>query len=73
MQTTGYQVSYSQDKTFKKGVKTKTVKGASQTLAEVSGLAGGKYYYVRVRTYKKIGKVSYFSGWSKAAAVKVKP
>lgn len=73
VQTTGYQVSYSQDKTFKKGVKTKTVKGASQTLAEVSGLAGGKYYYVRVRTYKKIGKVSYFSGWSKAVAVKVKP
>lgn len=52
---TGYQVQYSTDKKFKKGVKTspliKSYKTVSQT---ISKLKAGKKYYVRVRSYKKV-------------------
>ena len=31
---------------------------------KVTGLKGGKMYYVKVRTYKKIGSTKYYSKWS---------
>ena len=68
----GYQIQYSLRKDFKSGSKIVTVGGYSKTSRKISGLASKKTYYFRVRTYMKVGKKNYYSGWSKARAVKVK-
>ncbi|WP_286142407.1 fibronectin type III domain-containing protein [Adlercreutzia caecimuris] len=74
-QTTGYQVRWSLKKSMK-GAKTKTVKATTSAgkkcTLKVSKLKGGKKYYVQVRTYKKASGKTYYSGWSKAKAVKTK-
>ena len=71
-QTTGYEVQVATDKSFKKNVKTVTVKGAKKTSKKISGLISGKKYYVRVRTYKTVSGKKVASKWSKAKTVKVK-
>ena len=58
----GYQVQVSTDKKFKKGVKSKNLPKTSYTFAK---LKTGKKYYVRVRSYKKSGKETLYSAWSK--------
>ena len=68
---TGYQVQYSLNPNFS-GAKTITVKSPKTLKAVASRLYSGKYYYVRIRTYKTISKVNYFSTWSKAYKVKTK-
>ena len=35
-------------------------------------LSGKRTYYVRIRSWKKVGKNVYYSGWSKAKKVKIK-
>ncbi len=61
---TGYQIQYSTDKNFKKGVKTITVKKNSTTSTTISKLTKNKKYYVRIRSYKTVSKVNYYSSWS---------
>ncbi len=74
-QTTGYQVQWSTAKSMK-GAKSKTVKATSaagkKCTLKISKLKTGKRYYVQVRTFKKVGKTTYYSNWSKAKAVKTK-
>lgn len=70
-QTTGYQVQYSVNKNFK-SAKTKTIKKTKTTSATISKLKKKKVYYVRIRTYRKVGKKNYFSSWSKVKKVKTK-
>ena len=67
----GYQVQYSTDQTFK-GTKTVTIKKASTTNTTVKKLAKGKGYYVRVRTYQKVGSKTYYSAWSASKNVTIK-
>ena len=67
----GYQVRYSPKKNMK-GAKTKSVKKNATTKLKVGKLKGGKKYYAQVRTYKKIGKKTYYSAWSAKKTVKVK-
>ncbi len=67
-QVSGYQVQYSTSKSFK-SYKTKTLTGYKKTALTLSGLSAKKTYYVRVRTYKVVNGVRYYSGWS---AVKYK-
>lgn len=63
-EVTGYQVQYSTNKKFpKKGSKTLTVKGNKQFSRTITGLAQGKRYFVRARTYKKVKKKNYYSNW----------
>lgn len=71
-QTTGYQIQYSFDKSFKTGTKTITKKGTSTVSLLISGLKSKKKYYVRIRTYKTIGTKNYYSAWSalKAATIR---
>ena len=69
---TGYQVQYSTDKKFKKGVRNKYVKGYKKTSKKIKGLRKNTVYYVRVRTYMKVGGKNYYSTWSKVKAVKTK-
>ncbi|MBQ8981566.1 MAG: hypothetical protein IJ077_08160, partial [Eubacterium sp.] len=70
-QVTGYQVQYCVRSNFK-GAKTVTVGSAKTASKKIANVAGNKKYYVRVRTYKTVGKTRYYSSWSKAKAVKTK-
>ncbi|MBQ8980442.1 MAG: fibronectin type III domain-containing protein [Eubacterium sp.] len=70
-QTQGYQVQYATNAKFTKA-KTTTVKGNKNTKKVVKKLASKKKYYVRVRTYKKVNGINYYSKWTKAKTVKVK-
>lgn len=70
-QTSGYQIQYSSRSDFKTQ-KIVTVSGASKTSRTVSGLAKKHKYYVRIRTYKTVGKTKYYSTWSAAKTVTTK-
>lgn len=59
---TGYQVQISMDKSFKKIVKQKMLSKNTYTFNK---LKTGKRYYVRVRSYKKVGKEKLYGTWSK--------
>jgi len=66
----GYQVQYCANAKFKKGVKSKTIKGAKKTSYTFSKLKKGSYY-VRIRAYKKFSGKTYYSGWAtKRARIK---
>ncbi len=69
---TGYQIQYSTSKTFASGNKTVTVKGYSKVSKKISKLKAKKTYYVRIRTYTKIGTRTYYSVWSAKKYVKTK-
>lgn len=72
-QTTGYQVQYSKSKKFTgKTTKVKTVSGEKKTSKKITKLSKKKTYYARVRTYKTVKGVKYYSPWSKAKKVKTK-
>ena len=66
---TGYQIQYTTDKKFKKGIKSKELKKNNITLAKLSK---NKKYYVRVRAYQKVSGVTYQSKWSKVKNKSVK-
>lgn len=70
-QTTGYQIQYSTSSKFK-SAKTVTVAKNKTTSKKITKLKAKKKYYVRVRTYKTVGKTKYYSAWSKAKAVTTK-
>lgn len=69
-QTTGYQVQYATNSSFK-SVTVKTIGKNTTTSCKVNA-KGNQKYYVRVRTYKKVGKSNYYSAWSKASTVTTK-
>ena len=71
-QTTGYQIQYSTNSKFKSGNKTITIKNNKTTSKKVKNLKKNKKYYVRIRTYKTVKGVKYYSGWSKILKVKTK-
>ena len=71
-QTKGYQIQYSTDSKFKSGNKTVTVNKNSTTKKTISKLKAKKKYYVRIRTYKTVGKQKYYSDWSKRVKVTTK-
>lgn len=70
-QTSGYQISYSTNKKFNKA---KTVNISKNMISNktIKSLKKGSTYYVRIRTYKKVGKKNYYSSWSKTKKVKIK-
>ena len=65
---TGYQIQYGTSKKFAKA-KTVTVKGVNTTAKTIAKLRKKTRYYVRVRTFKTVGKVQYRSAWSKGKSV----
>ena len=71
-ETSGYQIQYTTDAKFKKSIKTKTVSKNSTTSATLGSLKSKKKYYVRIRTYKKVGSTKYYSGWSTVKKATVK-
>ena len=70
-QVTGYQIQYATNKDFI-NAKTKTITSNSTVKTTLSSLTSGKTYYVRVRTYKTVNDVKYYSGWSAYKYVKTK-
>ena len=70
-EATGYQVQYALKSNFA-GAKSVRVKKAGTIKTTIKSLKAGKKYYVRVRTYKSVGKKTYYSAWSKAKSVTVK-
>ncbi len=72
-QTTGYQIQYSTSSRFtKKTTKTLTVKKNKTTSAVIKKLKSKKKYYIRIKTYKTVGKKKYYSAWSKTKSIKTK-
>ena len=61
-QVSGYQLQYSTNNKFKKA-KTITINKNSTTSKTISNLSKNKKYYLRIRTFKKIGKAKYYSSW----------
>ena len=70
-QVSGYQIQYSRKSSFSTK-KTITIKSNKTIKRSFKNLKGGKKYYVRVRTYKKVNGINYFSKWSKKKTVKTK-
>lgn len=68
----GYQVQYSMKKNFKSGIKNITIRKNKTTSTVLKKLKKKKTYYVRIRTYKKIGNKTYYSKWSNVKSVKIK-
>ena len=67
----GWQVQYSTNKKFRSGVRTVNLKSRNTKLT-VRKLRSRKNYYVRVRSYKKVGKQTWYSGWSNVKCIKIK-
>ena len=64
VQTTGYQIQYATNSKFTTRKKTLTIKSNKTLSKKITSLKGGKKYYVRVRTYKIVNGIKYYSDWS---------
>lgn len=67
----GYQIQYSRNKNFS-NAKSVKVKGYSKTTHTIRKLKRRKNYYVRIRTYAKVGNKTYYSNWSSRKRVRTK-
>lgn len=70
-QSTGYEIQYSTSKKFKSAKKV-TIKSYKTSTTTLKKLKAKKTYYVRVRTYKTVGKTKYYSNWSNYKSKKTK-
>ncbi|MCR5793822.1 MAG: leucine-rich repeat protein [Solobacterium sp.] len=69
---TGYQVQYSTSSDFTSDTtKTVTIKSNTTVSKVIGSLTKGKTYYVRVRSYKTVSSVNYYSMWSAASKLKL--
>ena len=66
----GYQIQYSLKSNFA-GAKTLTAAKAATVSKVIGSLTKGKVYYVRVRTYKTVGKTKFYSLWSVTKKVRI--
>lgn len=68
----GFEIEYTTDKKFIQGVKTVYAAKASATSKTISRLKKGTYY-VRIRSYRKVGNKKVYSAWTTVKnAAKVK-
>ncbi|HCT91634.1 MAG TPA: hypothetical protein DF613_09705 [Lachnospiraceae bacterium] len=67
----GYQMYLCLKKDFKKGTYERTYKKSSGSMT-LTGLKSKKTYYIKLRSYKKVGTKKYYSAWSKIKKVKIK-
>ena len=71
-QTTGYQIQYAIDSTFYSDENKIKIGSNKTTSKTIKKLKKNKKYYVRIRTYKKVGGKKIYSSWSKTLKVKTK-
>ena len=69
---TGYQVQVATDKKFTKNKKSVTISKNKTISTTIKKLKSKKKYYVRVRTYRKVGGKKVYSSWSSVKNVKTK-
>ncbi|MCQ2547713.1 MAG: terpene cyclase/mutase family protein [Clostridia bacterium] len=67
---TGYQIKYAKNSKFTKA-KSKFVKSSKAITKKISA-SGKTKYFVKIRTYKTVGKTKYYSAWSKVYKIKTK-
>ena len=67
----GYEITYSTKKSFK-GKKTIVVKSNKTTSKVVKKLTSKKKYFVKVRSYKQVGKTKTYGAYSSVKTVKIK-
>ncbi|MBR6472934.1 MAG: S8 family serine peptidase [Firmicutes bacterium] len=68
----GYQIQVATNSKFTKNKKTVNVTGYKKVSKKITGLKGGKKYYVRIRTFMTVGDATYYSKWSAKKTVKTK-
>ena len=68
---TGYEVQYADRSSFS-GAKRVKLKKAATVRTTLKDLESGKTWYVRIRCYKTVKGVKYYSAWSGAVKKKVK-
>jgi hypothetical protein len=71
-QATGYQIQYSINKKIAKGIKKYTAKKKTVVTRTFKSLKSKKTYYAKIRTYKTVSGVKYYSAWSKIIRIKIK-
>jgi len=67
----GYQVRYSTSSSFS-SYKTSKITSNGTVSKTLTGLSKGKTYYVKVRSYKKVGDTTYYSAWTETDSFKTK-
>lgn len=70
-QVDGYQIQFSLKSNFS-SPKTKTITKNTTTSVTISSQLANRTYYVRIRTYKTVGKTKYYSAWSSTTKVRTK-
>lgn len=68
---TGYEIAYSTKKNFSKSTTKKLITKSKKSVT-IKKLKSKKKYYVRIRTYRTIGKKKYYSKWSAIKTGKTK-
>ena len=68
----GYQIRYSGDRRFKKGVKARTVRKYQKKGITIRNLKSNKTLYVQVRAYRTVKGKNYYGKWSARKRVKVR-
>ena len=68
----GYEIVYANNSKFSKDKKTVTVNSAKTAKKVIKKLNSKKTYYVKVRAYKTVKKVKYYSAFTSAKKVKIK-
>ncbi len=68
---TGYEIKYGVKSSFS-GAKTMTVSSYKTTSKTISSLTAGKKYYVKMRCYKTVNGVKYYSKWGSTKTVTIK-
>ena len=68
----GIQIQYSTTSDFTGTVKSRMIKNRTTLSKTVTGLAAGKTYYVRIRSYKKVEGKNFYSGWGNVRSIKIK-
>jgi len=69
---TGYQIKYSTNANFAKGVKTVKITDAATAQTVIKGLTSGATYYVTIRSYHEFNGMTYYGGWSNVMSCKIK-
>ena len=66
----GYEIQYTLKSSFS-GAKSVKITKAATVSKVIGGLKKGKTYYIRIRTYKTVGKAKYRSAWSGSKKLKI--
>ena len=72
VQSSGYQIQCALNKKFTSGKKSFFIRKTGQVTKVIKGLKKNKKYYVRVRTFKRVGSKRFYSKWSKVKSIKTK-